>query len=131
MAQEPDNNQTAEVKEEKQQSSFKPGGQSRQSRSSSTRVVRQQRRPGQFGRPGGRYHRRKVCLFCADKSKEINWKKLEDLRRFVGVNGSMYPRRKSGLCAKHQRRVAIAIKRARHLALMPYTTEHVRLMGKS
>jgi small subunit ribosomal protein S18 len=128
MAQEP-KNQSEEVKDERKQPSFRPSGPSRQSRSSSTRVVRQQRRPGQYNRRG-RFHRRKVCLFCADKSKEINWKKLDDLRRFVGVNGSMYPRRKSGLCAKHQRRVAVAIKRARHLALMPYTTEHVRLMRK-
>ena len=87
-----------------------------------------QRRPYQQRR---RFHRRKVCLFCVDKSKEINWKKPDNLRRFIGDNGSIYPRRKSGLCARHQRRVAVAIKRARHLALFPYTTEHVRIMGRS
>ncbi len=92
---------------------------------------RQQQRPGQRPFQRRRYHRRKVCLFCADKSKEINWKRPENLRRFIGDNGSMYPRRKSGMCAKHQRRVAIAIKRARHIALFPYTTEHIRIMGKS
>jgi small subunit ribosomal protein S18 len=61
----------------------------------------------------------------------IDWKRTDELRRFVGDSGSIFPRRKSGLCARHQRRVAIAIKRARHLALFPYTTEHVRIMGKS
>jgi small subunit ribosomal protein S18 len=89
-------------------------------------------------RPGGarrfqgrsRYHRRKVCAFCADKTLVINWKRVENLRRFVGDGGSIYPRRKSGLCARHQRRVAVAIKRARHLAILPYTTEHVRIMSR-
>ena len=86
-------------------------------------------RPRRFqGR--SRYHRRKVCAFCADKTLVIDWKRVENLRRFVGDGGSIYPRRKSGLCARHQRRVAVAIKRARHLAILPYTTEHVRIMSR-
>ena len=83
------------------------------------------RRPNRF------QPRRKVCIFCADKTKVINWKSFDSLRRFVGDNGEIHPRRKSGLCARHQRRVAVAIKRARHLALLPFTSEHVRLMSRS
>jgi small subunit ribosomal protein S18 len=70
-------------------------------------------------------------LFCADKTKVIDWKRVDTLRRFVGDSGEIYPRRKSGLCARHQRRVAVAIKRARHLALLPFTSEHTRIMSKS
>lgn len=77
-----------------------------------------------------RFHRRKVCAFCVDKTLVISWKKTENLRRFVADSGAIQPRRKSGVCARHQRRVAVAIKRARHLALFPYTNEHVRIMGK-
>ena len=77
------------------------------------------------------FHRRKVCAYCVDKTKVINWKNTDDLRRYVGDSGSIFPRRKTGLCAKHQRSVAVAIKQARHIALLPYTTEHIRLMGKS
>lgn len=78
-----------------------------------------------------RYSRRKVCAFCADKNLTINWKRVDGLRRYVADSGAIQPRRKSGLCARHQRRVAVAIKRARHIALLPYTTEHVRIMGKN
>jgi small subunit ribosomal protein S18 len=78
-----------------------------------------------------RYSRRKVCAFCADKNLTIDWKRTDGLRRYVADSGAIQPRRKSGLCAKHQRRVAVAIKRARHIALLPYTTEHVRIMGKN
>ena len=78
-----------------------------------------------------RFHRRKVCAFCVDKTLVISWKRTENLRRFVADSGAIQPRRKSGVCARHQRRVAVAIKRARHLALFPYTNEHVRIMGKS
>lgn len=106
------------------------------------REKRQRRRPqnwsqssGQSGenyrRPATRFRsRRKVCAFCADKVKAINWKDVGTLRRFVGSNGSIRARRKTGTCAKHQRQLAAAIKRARHLALMPFTDEHLRLAGK-
>lgn len=89
----------------------------------------QQRRP--YQPRNRRFHRRKVCAFCVDKTLVISWKKTENLRRFVTDSGAIQPRRKSGVCARHQRRVAVAIKRARHLALFPYTNEHVRIMGKS
>lgn len=88
---------------------------------------------GQQG-PGGRrgrfQPRRKICIFCADKDKVIDWKKFDQLRRFIGDSGEIYPRRKSGLCARHQRGVAVAIKRARQIALLPYTGEHIRVMGR-
>lgn len=74
--------------------------------------------------------RRKVCTFCVDKVKIISWKEVEPLRRFIEDSGNIRPRRKTGLCAKHQRRLAVAVKRARHLALLPYTGEHVRLAGR-
>ena len=79
----------------------------------------------------GRFQpRRKVCAFCIDKTKSINWKEVDGLRRFVSENGSIRPRRKTGTCARHQRRLAVAIKRARTIALLPYTNEHVRLTSK-
>jgi small subunit ribosomal protein S18 len=89
------------------------------------------------GRPeGGRprrdyrsYNRRKVCEFCADHVKEIDYKDLNRLRRFVSERGRIEPRRKKGTCAKHQRRLTTAIKRARLLALLPYTPEHANRIG--
>lgn len=79
----------------------------------------------------GRFSRRRVCIYCADKSLKIDWKKADSLHRFIADSGAIHPRRKSGLCARHQRQIAVAIKRARHLALLPYTNEHIRLMGKN
>jgi len=78
----------------------------------------------------GRYTpRRKVCSFCVDKVELIDYKDPGRLRRYVSDRGKMEPRRKTGTCAKHQRRLSIALKRARHLALLPYTAEHIRLTG--
>ncbi|MBN1992529.1 MAG: 30S ribosomal protein S18 [Anaerolineae bacterium] len=80
----------------------------------------------------GRFQpRRKVCTFCVDKVKVIDWKNIDTLRRFMNSNGSIRARRKTGTCAKHQRQLATAIKRARHLALAPFTDEHHRLYGKN
>lgn len=72
---------------------------------------------------GGRFSRRKVCRFCSDKIKEINYKDVELLNRFITEKGKIVPRRISGNCAKHQRILAGAIKRARNIALMPYQAE--------
>ena len=75
----------------------------------------------------GRYsRRRKVCAFCLEKSKTIDYKDVSTLRRFVTDRGKIRSRRKTGTCAKHQRRLAVAIKRARHLALLPFTAEQIR-----
>ena len=78
---------------------------------------RSERRP----RPrGGRRPRRKVCSFCVDKIEYIDYKDINRLRRFVNERGKILPRRITGTCAKHQRRLALEIKRARALALLPY-----------
>jgi small subunit ribosomal protein S18 len=66
----------------------------------------------------------KVCPFCADKSG-IDYKDTFKLRRYVSDRARIEPRRRTGVCAKHQRRLALAIKRARYLALLPYTPDHV------
>jgi len=73
---------------------------------------------------GGR--RRRVCIMCADKIKVVDYKNVNFLRRFVSDRARIETRRKSSACAKHQRALARAIKRARHLALIPYTPEHLR-----
>jgi small subunit ribosomal protein S18 len=78
-------------------------------------------------RRGGR--RRRVCIMCADHIKVVDYKNVSFLRRFVSDRGRIETRRKTSACAKHQRALASAIKRARHLALLPYTAEHVRGAG--
>lgn len=70
--------------------------------------------------------RRKVCAFCLDKDKAIDYKDIATLRRFLTERGKIKSRRKTGTCAKHQRKLAIAVKRARHVALLPFTAEHIR-----
>jgi len=77
-----------------------------------------QQRPGR----GGRVRRKRFCGFCVDK-RTIDYKDHEALRRYVNEYGRIKPRRQTGTCAKHQRRLAVAIKRARHLALLPFVTE--------
>ena len=67
--------------------------------------------------------RRKVCAFCVDKTEHIDYKDVLRLRRFTNERGKILPRRMSGTCAKHQRQLSVAIKRARTVALMPYTTD--------
>ena len=67
--------------------------------------------------------RRKVCQFCADKVEHIDYKDSAKLRRYISERGKILPRRMTGVCAKHQRQVTIAIKRARHIALLPFTAE--------
>ena len=66
------------------------------------------------------YHRRKVCRFCADVSLEINYKDFKMLKYFITERGKIIPRRISGTCAKHQRILTHAIKRARTIALLPF-----------
>lgn len=70
-----------------------------------------------------------MCAFCADKSLTIEYKEPARLRRFVSDRGKIEQRRKTGTCAKHQRELTVALKRARHLALLPFTAEHIRLSG--
>ena len=82
-------------------------------------------------RPGGRggrdfRSRRKVCAFCVDHVREIDYKDVGRLRRYLSDRGKIEPRRKTGTCAKHQRRLSVALKNARHMALLPYTAAHIR-----
>ena len=71
--------------------------------------------------------RRRPCVMCVEKMTFVDYKDFNFLRRFVSDRGRIDTRRKTGTCAKHQRALAQAIKRARHLALLPYTAEHVRM----
>lgn len=80
-------------------------------------------RPPQRRYGGGR---RKVCRFCVDHVTGIDYKDVGRLRMYISERGKIEPRRKTGTCMKHQRLVCTAIKRARHLALLPYTLAHVR-----
>ncbi len=73
-------------------------------------------------RRGGR-RRKKVCVFCGEKNNTIDFKDVNKLKRYVSERGKILPRRITGNCAKHQRALTVAIKRARHIALMPYTLD--------
>ena len=68
----------------------------------------------------------KFCQFCADKTLVIDYKKIDLLRKYITEEGKIRPRRQTGTCAKHQRELARAIKRARHAALLPYSGEVLR-----
>jgi small subunit ribosomal protein S18 len=75
------------------------------------------------GRP--RYMpKRKVCFFCANKNETIDYKNPDKLRAYLSDRAKIEPRRRTGTCAKHQRALAIAIKRARQIALLPFVPEH-------
>ena len=71
---------------------------------------------------GGMRRRKKVCVFCG-KDKVIDYKDTAKLKKYVSERGKILPRRITGTCAKHQRALTVAIKRARHVALMPYVAE--------
>ncbi len=74
-------------------------------------------------RPRGRRPKKKFCAFCAEKATSIDYKDTAKLKKFLSERGKITPRRASGVCAKHQRELAIAIKRARIMALLPYIAE--------
>lgn len=74
-------------------------------------------------REKGRRPKKKICSFCVDKVESIDYKEIGKLRRYVTERGKILPRRISGNCAKHQRQMTIAIKRARSIALLPFTAE--------
>ena len=71
----------------------------------------------------GRKSRKKVCSFCVDRMHDINYKDVPRLRRFLSERAKIVPCRVTGTCARHQRKLTIAIKRARHLALLPYVSD--------
>lgn len=89
-------------------------------------------RPDRSDRPrfGGRGRdfrsRRKVCQFCVDHAREIDYKEVNRLRRYLSDRAKIEPRRKTGTCAKHQRMLTVALKNARHMALLPYTAQQLR-----
>ena len=80
-------------------------------------------------RRGGPRRRNRVCQFCVENAKSIDYKSVSLLRQYINERGRILPRRRTAACAKHQRMLSGAIKRARHLALLPYTGEHVRVQG--
>jgi len=80
--------------------------------------------PGAGGRRRGGFGRKKVCRFCADHNLKVEYKEASSLKLFVTERSKIIPRRISGNCAKHQREVSQAIKRARILALLPFTVTH-------
>ena len=77
-----------------------------------------------MARERGRRGRRKVCAFCVEKIAQIDYKEAGRLRRYVTERGKIMPRRITGNCAIHQRQLTVAVKRARQMALMPYTIEY-------
>ena len=90
----------------------------------------QRRNTGGRRRKGGgqrrnkrRFTRKRVCEFCVGKDKVIDYKKADELKRYVSEYGRIRPRRQTGACARHQRQVAVAVKRARHIALLPFVVE--------
>ncbi len=74
-------------------------------------------------RPIKKMPRKKVCIFCVEKVDELDYKDVAKLRKFITEKGKILPRRMSGVCAKHQRMVATAVKRARTMALIPYRAD--------
>ena len=74
-------------------------------------------------RPGTIRRRKKVCVFCGKENGTIDYKDVNKLRRYISERGKILPRRITGSCAKHQRALTVAIKRARHSSLLPYTVE--------
>ncbi len=74
-------------------------------------------------RPRGRKPRRKVCSFCVDRIEEIDYKDVPRLRKYLSERAKIVPRRVTGTCARHQRQLTVAIKRARHIALLPYVSD--------
>jgi small subunit ribosomal protein S18 len=79
------------------------------------------------GARGERTPRRKICQFCHDHVREIDYKDASRyMKRYISDRGKIEPRRKTGTCAKHQRRLSVALKEARFMALLPYTAEHMR-----
>jgi len=73
--------------------------------------------------------KRKVCTFCSEKVETIDYKDVQKLKQFISERGKIEPRRKTGTCARHQRALSVAIKRARHLALLPFVPEHISRTG--
>jgi len=119
-------NQGRNTTESRGQRGFSGGG-GRPSRPYRDRNRDDDRDSGGGGRGRRGFQRRvKKCAFCSNKNMDIDYKQPDVLRRFITDRGKIRPRRQTGTCAKHQRRLSVAIKRARHLALLPFVVEHPR-----
>ena len=107
---------TQDVPQQSSRPQGRPGGD---------RGDRGERGPGGGGREGGRkfFRRKKVCRFCVDKIDDINYKDVRLLQQFVAERGKIVPRRLTGVCTPHQRRLTVAIKRARNIALLPFAAK--------
>ena len=77
----------------------------------------------EFKKPMRKSARRKVCNFCVEKSEYIDYKDVAKLKKYLTESGKILPRRMTGVCARHQRELAVAIKRARQMALIPYVAD--------
>ena len=73
--------------------------------------------------PKFRKQRKKVCVLCSDKNFELDYKNADQLKKFINEKGKILPRRTTGACAKHQRDITLAVKRARHIAILPYAAK--------
>ena len=113
----PDKTVTTEVVE---QPTTEAAAQTAEAPADSTAAPRAERKP--YNRANNR-RRRKVCVFCEDKIADIDYKDTVRLRKFISERGKILPRRISGACAKHQRQLTVAIKRARVMALLPYVSD--------
>jgi small subunit ribosomal protein S18 len=91
-------------------------------------VLKSKRSKARIGNRPKYVPRRKFCSFCTSGVEVIDYKVPAKLTNFISDRGKIEPRRKTGTCAKHQRALAVAIKRARHLALLPYVPAHIRKM---
>jgi len=88
--------------------------------------MRNMRKPAGYQRGGTQVRKKRVCRFCGDDTFYIDYKNEKRLQRFVSEQGRVIPKRITGTCSKHQRMLIQAIKRARHLALLPFVSEAVR-----
>ena len=77
----------------------------------------------EFKKPARRPSRRKVCNFCVEHTEVIDYKDVAKLKKYLAESGKILPRRMTGVCARHQRELAVAIKRARQMALLPYVAD--------
>lgn len=119
------NTQAAPAAEESAATESQPQQQQQQQRpAGGPRGPRPQGRPGGGGREGGRkfFRRKKVCKFCTEKIDNINYKDVRLLGQFVAESGKIVPRRLTGVCTPHQRRLSEAIKQARNIALLPFAS---------
>ncbi len=118
-----ENEAPQETEQEEPQAEARPAAAAREAPVAppSSEAQERPRRRGRF--------RRRVCAMCENKISFVDYKDFNFLRRFISDRGRIESRRKSGTCAKHQRALAQAIKRARHLALLPYTADHIRVSG--